>query len=58
VDRVARRKLIVKRVAARKISATWKLKREQGAFPEKMLDDEADEQVGTDATMDELPDLM
>jgi hypothetical protein len=57
VDPTARRKIIVKRVAARKIRETWRLKRERGDVSEKMVDDDTEE-VGVDATLDALPDLL
>jgi hypothetical protein len=51
----ARRKVIVKRVAARKIKETWRMKRARGEVSERSLVDDFGGVPDTDAALDELP---
>jgi hypothetical protein len=55
--RKARRRLIAKRVVARKISETWKRKRENRRGAEAPSDDYGG-MPETDAALDELPDSL
>ena len=55
--RKARRRLIIKRVTARKISETWKRKREHSGGSEEPTEDYGGVPE-TDAVLDELPDSL